>query len=189
MEYIEKIGQKYYARVGAVEIDQVKYFDSRVNYNGWGGRIVKIPIGDFELEWHSNFGFGSWSGGSCHVVFKGIFVRLHPKILTTEQYVNILNKYASIDSFEKDIILLELANMLAYYRKELDRDVTIIGKCSYDSPNMNLENILNVGDKSNLDKLIKIIEENKTLKKENARLNGMLNKIQEVFAGSEENET
>jgi hypothetical protein len=186
-EYIEKIDNLFYARIGEVTIDNVKYFDSRVNYKGWGGPDVFVNIGDFSLQWDSNFGFGSFSSGGCSVVFKGIYVRNHADVWLTSQFVELLNTYSVIAESQKDDIILGLANMLAYYRVELEKGLNIINNWTYYRPKKELDILTNVRDSSNLGRLKKIMSENEALINEVEKLQLKIKEIGDIINDNKQN--
>jgi len=120
MEYIEKRGSIYYAMQGDVKIDNVNFFNSRCNITGVGGPTVSFKINNFLIQWHTNFGYGSWSFGYAYVKFKGMQVRSYPEVDTTSKFVKILNEYVCIQDEEKDDIIIELANVIAHCQNAMD---------------------------------------------------------------------
>lgn len=118
MEYIEKIGSCYFAREGDVEIDNVKFFDSRRNYDGISGPYICIQVNDYALEWYSNFYYGSMEFSYATLSFKGIFIRTYGPVSSTQAFVDLLNRYTDASKEVKDDIILELANRLAHFRKK-----------------------------------------------------------------------
>lgn len=123
MEYIEKKDEIFYAKKGEVKIDNKNIFTSRCNYHGASGLKVLFSINGFLIEWLSNFGYGSWSYGYATVKYKGVEIRRYRDIETTKSFVDILNKYVCIQEEEKEVIMIELANLIAHCSKELcDRD-------------------------------------------------------------------
>jgi hypothetical protein len=119
MEYIEKRDGLFYACKGEVKVDNVKIFDSRRNYKGVFGAEVCINVGNYHIEWFSNFGYGSASVGRVYINFKRIFITSIDNIWTTQEFVDILNDYSDPNNIDKDDIILELANKTAHYRKIL----------------------------------------------------------------------
>lgn len=117
MEYILKEGNQFKACIGEVSIDRVRTFHSRINFKGLGDEHVSVEVGDFQIEWLSNFGYGSWSFGSAIINFKGIFIRDVKDVTSTSDFVNILNFYSNLPENEKDNIIIELANALAHFRE------------------------------------------------------------------------
>ena len=124
MEYIEKRGDIYYAMQGEVKIDNKNTFQSRRNIQGVGGPIVSFTINNFEIRWHTNFGYGSWEFSYVSVMYKKMQIRRYPDVNTTTKFVNILNKYVCIQEDEKDEIIIELANVIAHCHNELNYDDT-----------------------------------------------------------------
>ncbi|MDR0231746.1 MAG: hypothetical protein LBI82_06460 [Dysgonamonadaceae bacterium] len=120
MEYIEKRGDIYFAKQGDVEIDNKTTFQSRCNFQGVSGAKVRFTINSFEIEWYSNFGYGSWSSSFVSVKYKSMQIRHYPNIDTTTKFVNILNEYVCIQGEEKDKIIVELANVIAHCTNEMN---------------------------------------------------------------------
>lgn len=137
MEYIEKRDSVFYAVSGnELKIDNVNIFDSRINYHGFNGTQLCIAVGDFAIEWISNFGYGSWSMGAAYVNFNGIFIKVYNGINTTEAFVNILNKYLNLTERGKDDLIIDLANRLAHFREISKHNMvsSINNKPSYSNP-------------------------------------------------------
>ena len=122
MEYIEFRNNKYHAKEGEVEIDNITFFDSRRNHAGLGGTHISFEIGQFNIEWVSNFYYGSLSSGTAIINFKNIYIRSYQGINSTQLFVDILNKYADANNIDKDAIIVNLANKLAYFRESIGRN-------------------------------------------------------------------
>ena len=119
MEYIEKKGDIFYAKKGEVKIDNVIIFNSRRNVHGAQGSPLTFTINGYSIQWHSNFGYGSWSNSYVEIKYKGLEIRHYSNIDTTKGFVDILNKYVCIQEEEKEEIMIELANIITYCGNEL----------------------------------------------------------------------
>lgn len=117
MHYIEKSNNTFIARIGNVKLDNTKYYDSRENYKGVYGNPVRIEVGDFCLEWISNFGFGSSTHSAVYVSFKNIYIKAHTNIKSTEKYAELLNHYSNEQNINKDDLIIELASLVAHFRE------------------------------------------------------------------------
>lgn len=117
MYYIEKSDNIFTAKSGNIELDNIKFYDSRENYIGVRGKPVRISVGDFCLEWISNFGYGASNHSAVYVSFKKIFIKAHGSINSTVKFVNLLNYYADKNNIEKENLIVELANLVAYFRE------------------------------------------------------------------------
>jgi hypothetical protein len=59
------------------------------------------------------------SFSDAYISFKGIYIKTHNNVNTTQAFVEILNEYSDPERIDKEEIIFELANRLAHYRKKI----------------------------------------------------------------------
>jgi hypothetical protein len=119
MEYIEFKNGLYHACSGEVVIDNHVYFDSRANYHGFKGPSVSFEVNGYRISWKTNFGFGRYHQGTVCILLDGILLIEYDNILSTKDFVEILNKFTT-----GEINAITIMKNLACYSNEY-RDLLI----------------------------------------------------------------
>jgi hypothetical protein len=172
MEYIKKTKTKFLVLKSnaLVQVNNSNLYESRVNYQGWGGKDCTVWINEFSIEWLTNFGFGSWNKGTVYISFRKIFIREINNVNSTKRFVELLNQVLNITENEKDKIIVELAERLAIFRElsEHNHMNTIFpsNNPKFLKPNVSIEELSYI-NKSSCQAFQKIIHERDQLLLEN----------------------